>query len=200
MTCTLDRICKEAGLAVTMETVSSAGGGSVSGHVFLPNGNNPVKYTDPDGMVIHIAVFAALGAVAGGAVAAVVSIQAGNDIGDTLINVGVGMAGGAIAGVSLSVGQSAVAGAAIGAVSNVLIQRTTGSGKVDPAQVLIATGIGAAGGALGAAVGGSVTASAASLGASTVTSVEAGTLSTIVVTTMTAGLSGAVTASMDMNK
>jgi hypothetical protein len=47
MICTLDRICKEAGLTVTMETVSSAGGGSVL--IFLPNGN-PVKYTDPDGL------------------------------------------------------------------------------------------------------------------------------------------------------
>jgi len=174
---------------------------TVNLHVYHYAGNNPVKYTDPDGEAFNFAI-GALGAVAGGLVAAVVSIQAGNDIKDTLINVGVGMVGGAAAGIALSVGQGAVAGAAIGAVSNIIVQRTTGSGDVEPLQVLAAAGIGALGGTIGTAMGNSVAASLASpsMGISTAAAAEVGSLVNTAVTTMAAGIAGAVTSLMDMNK
>jgi len=170
-------------------------------HVYHYAGNNPVKYTDPDGESLNLAL-AALGAAAGGTVAAVVSIKAGNDVKDTLINVGVGMAGGLIAGAALSVGQSAAAGAAIGAVSNIVTQRTTGSGEVDVTQVIVASGLGALGGAGGAAIGKSVTTSLAapSIGASVATATEIGALVNITFTTLTSGLSSAVASLMDINK
>jgi hypothetical protein len=169
-------------------------------HTYHYAGNNPVKLVDPDGESPHIAVFAALGAVTGGAVAAVVSIQSGSSIKDTFINIGVGAAGGLTAGLSLSVGNSALAGAAIGAVSNIIVQRTTGTGEISAGQVFIAAGIGAAGGALGAASGDLVSASFSSLGADKAVAVGFGMLANTLVTTTTAGVSGGVTALMDMNK
>ena len=170
-------------------------------HVYHYAGNNPVKYTDPDGEALNLAL-AALGAVAGGTIAAVVSVKAGSDIKDTFINVGIGMAGGVVAGAALSVGQSAAAGATISAVSNVVTQRTTGSGEVDVAQVIVASGLGALGGAGGAAIGKSVATSLAapSIGVSTTTAAEVGGLVNTTFTTLTSGLSGAVTSLMDIDK
>jgi hypothetical protein len=194
------RLCTSSNPFFTQKTTTSSVGGCtfvrISGKF-----DYPIIYTDPDGNAFHVLV-AALGAAAGGAVAAVISIQAGSNIKDTLINVGIGAIGGAAAGlVMTSTANAAFSGALISASSNLIIQRTTGSGKVDPLQVAIASLIGAAASSGGTVMGNGVSKTLTSSGVvSAVTATEIGAVFNTVTTTMAAGLSGAITALMDFNK
>jgi type VI secretion system secreted protein VgrG len=123
---------------------------TVNLHLYHYAGNNPVKYTDPDGKLLCTPLTIAAGAVIG-AVAGVI-VQAGYDmlINHNISSLGVytgAFVGGATTGAILTAtGNAYAAGAAGGFVSSTVSQAV--DGNFDPIAIAISTGAGAATGAI----------------------------------------------------
>ena len=82
-------------------------------------GNNPVKYTDPDGRILANIVAATVGAAVGAAVGAYTTYKAGGDSNAIKAAAIGGAIGGATAGLTL--GASVIAGAAIAAGTGAVV-------------------------------------------------------------------------------
>jgi hypothetical protein len=163
----------------------------INAHLYHYAGNNPVKYTDPDGK--SPLLFSTVGLFTGGLASAVVSIKAGENVTDTLINVGIGMIGGAVAGFSLSVGQSVVAGSVVSSVSNIIIQKTTGDKEVGIKQVIASAALGGVFGGLGKVAEISVIGSSSLAGLTIESGAELGSVANIAITTLGSAISACVT-------
>ena len=84
-------------------------------------GNNPVKYTDPDGRALHVLIGAVIGAVVGAGTTAVKDVLSGQ-VSDLATYAGA-IAGGAVSGaIMAATGNGTLAGAAGAAVGNITKQ------------------------------------------------------------------------------
>lgn len=121
-------------------------------------GNNPIKYTDPDGRILANIVAGVAGAAVGAAIGAITTYKLGGDTNAIKAAAIGGAVGGATAGFTL--GASLVVGAVIAtgtgsvvaATSDIVLDLHDGN-KISGESVLKATAGGAIGGLAGFAVG-----------------------------------------------
>ena len=134
------------------ENLSGMGGvfNVVNLHLYHYAGNNPVKYTDPDGKALHVAIGALLGAAVSVASVAIGDCLAGNvsSIG-TYIGAAVGGAiSGAIMAGTCNGYAAGVAGSSIGDLTKQMIDNKGDITKTDVKELITVTVIGTATGAL----------------------------------------------------
>ncbi|WP_253692042.1 MULTISPECIES: RHS repeat domain-containing protein [unclassified Treponema] len=123
---------------------------TVNLHVYHYAGNNPVKYTDPDGKVLHVAIGALLGAAVSVASVAVNDWLTGN-ISSASTYIGAAVGGAASGAIIAGTGNGYIAGAvgsSIGDLTKQMIDNKGDITKIDVKELITVTAIGTATGAL----------------------------------------------------
>ena len=130
----------------------STGQGLTGNNMFAYCGNNPVVRSDEGGELWHVAFGAAIGGLISGGVKLFECIKNNNSLGETigqvLVSAACGAVGGALAATGIGAVGQAVIGGALGAVESAANQMIT-NGKIDRRTFLTDTAAGVFGGISG---------------------------------------------------